>query len=100
MTSAPDTQDTQDPVTAMPTKQPLPTLFVDGVTRLGFGPAVCRIEFHVEQLDGPPQPTLSLVIPTPSIVTFAKQLLSQMTSDESVARISAEFDRILKDMKS
>ncbi|WP_141727497.1 hypothetical protein [Burkholderia seminalis] len=97
MTSTPDTQ---DPVTPVAAKQPLPTLFVDGVTRLGFGPAVCRIEFHVEQLDGPPLAALSLVIPTPAIVTFAKQLVSQMTSVESVDRIRAEFDRILKEMKA
>jgi hypothetical protein len=75
--------------------QSVPTVYADGIGQVGFGPAVSRIELYVERLGSSHEPTLSVVMPTHALVTFAKQFIDQFEKLGTAEKMRAELDRIL-----
>lgn len=86
----------------------MPSIYVDDMSQLGIGVPVSRVLFHT--LDNPPVQTaedgspieqrnaaLQLIIPTGSLVNFAKHVLSAASqNDENLASGFQDYGTMLK----
>lgn len=81
----------------------VPMVYADAVRQVGIGPHVCRFEFALEPFDGEAvhrhRPILSVVMPTPSVLAFAEQLLQQVKSEETRSQFRSAFDSLIESQK-